>query len=204
MSEIRYREQALDAIARKTLKEYDSSLLLACPRAVPIEDIIENYFKFTIEYQFLRKNGRILGETIFDDTYVPIYDMEKEEYTVILVKGGTIIIDAGLLKCRGDGRLRFTCAHELAHWLIHRELYIGSGEAAAMTKAKKSSDDDNIIERQADMLSSSLLMPIGQVKIAFNRIRMQKPVNDVIQELSNMFQVSKQAMEIRLRTHNLI
>ena len=31
--------------------------------------------------------------------------------------------DASLLRCRTQGRLRFTAAHELAHWLIHQELY---------------------------------------------------------------------------------
>lgn len=30
------------------------------------------------------------------------------------------------------GRLRFTCAHELGHWVLHQKLYSGTGDVAAM------------------------------------------------------------------------
>ena len=201
--ELYYSEQTLENMARRTIKEYDSLLLTDNPRAIPIEDIMENKFNLSIEYQYIRKNGRILGETVFEDDYVPIYDMEKGKYIWIFVKRGTIIIDASLLRCRIAGRLRFTCAHEFAHWLIHQKLYTDSGEVASMTKAaKKSSDDNKNIERQADFLGSSLLLPHGQVKMAFYRLRGSS--KDIITELAQKFDVSKQAMEIHLKTSNLI
>ena len=124
-----YREQALEGIAREVITAYDPNLYYGVPRMIPIEDIIEAQ-GITLEYQCLRKTGCVLGETIFDDGGAIIYDYDIPGYTVIAVKGGTILIDSSL--CREDastGRLRFTCAHELAHWLLHKRLYSGTGES---------------------------------------------------------------------------
>ena len=155
----------------------------------------------SLEYQYIRNNGRILGETVFDDAYVPIYNMDEKRYELIFVERGTIILDASLLRCRTRGRHRFTAAHELAHWLIHQELYSGTGDTAAMLKSlRKSSEADRRIECQADMLASALLLPISQVKKAFYRTSGE----DRVSRLATQFGVSNQAMEIRLRNHHLI
>lgn len=146
MTEVKYiRPELIEAIARNTLKNYDASLILGYEaKSVPIEDIIES-MGLSLEFQYIRKNGRILGETVFDDDYVPIYNMDEKRYELIFVERGTIILDASLLRCRTQGRLRFTAAHELAHWLIHQELYSGTGDTAAMAKSiSKSSDADQV------------------------------------------------------------
>ena len=202
MIEIKYlRPELLEAIARNTLKKYDESLVSGYDaKEVPIEDIIES-MGLSLEYQYIRNNGRILGETVFDDAYVPIYNMDEKRYELIFVERGTIILDASLLRCRTRGRHRFTAAHELAHWLIHQELYSGTGDAAAMLKSlSKSSEADRRIELQADMLASALLLPISQVKKAFYRTSGE----DRVSRLATQFGVSNQAMEIRLRNHHLI
>lgn len=202
MIEIKYlRPELLEAIARNTLKKYDESLVGGYDaKEVPIEEIIES-MGLSLEYQYIRNNGRILGETVFDDAYVPIYNMDEKRYELIFVERGTIILDASLLRCRTRGRHRFTAAHELAHWLIHQELYSGTGDAAAMLKSlSKSSEADRRIELQADMLASALLLPISQVKKAFYRTSGE----DRVSRLAAQFGVSNQAMEIRLRNHHLI
>ncbi|HOQ14255.1 MAG TPA: ImmA/IrrE family metallo-endopeptidase [Bacillota bacterium] len=202
MIEIKYlRPELLEAIARNTLKKYDESLVSGYDaKEIPIEEIIES-MGLSLEYQYIRNNGRILGETVFDDAYVPIYNMDEKRYELIFVERGTIILDASLLRCRTRGRHRFTAAHELAHWLIHQELYSGTGDAAAMLKSlSKSSEADRRIELQADMLASALLLPISQVKKAFYRTSGE----DRVSRLAAQFGVSNQAMEIRLRNHHLI
>ena len=116
MERIYYREQALETIARKVLCAYDDSLFYGDPHAIPVEEIIESY-GISLEYQYLRKNGRILGKTIFDDGLEAVYDQEQGMYILFPVKAGTILIDASLCENEtASGRLRFTCAHELAHW----------------------------------------------------------------------------------------
>jgi hypothetical protein len=186
----------LEAIARKTIKEYDPALL-ATPNAIPVEEIMENRYGLTVVYQSIRKSGKILGETAFDDTWTPVYDAESRRYIWLPVTRGTVLIEASLLNSRGDGRLRFTLAHELAHWIIHQEHYAGSEPIAAMLKTTaKSSEAEPAVERQADRLGSLLLMPAGQVKMAFYHNRgAENPAS----ALASIFGVSRQAMEIRLR-----
>lgn len=97
MIEIKYlRPELLEAIARNTLKKYDESLVSGYDaKEVPIEEIIES-MGLSLEYQYIRNNGRILGETVFDDAYVPIYNMDEKRYELIFVERGTIILDASL------------------------------------------------------------------------------------------------------------
>ena len=195
-----YREQALETISRKVIKDYDPALIHQ-PATIPIEDIIEKQYKLTIVYQKIRKTGKILGETAFDDTFVAIYDDEKG-YIWLPVKRGTIIIDEKLLHPRSYGRLRFTLAHELAHWVIHQYIYSGSGQTAAMQQSiTKSSEVDKAVERQADLLGSFILMPAGQVKIGFYNNRINPHLTET---LAKIFGVSKQAMDIRLQGLGLV
>lgn len=99
----------------KILLEYDRTLLEGPPQAIPVETIIETKFNLTLEYHTLRKNGSVLGETIFDDGAAILYDRTERQYRLIAVKAGTILIDERLCIDRLLGRMRFTCAHELGH-----------------------------------------------------------------------------------------
>lgn len=67
MSIPQIRTEAIEAVGRKILMEYDPSLLSGQPCPVPIETIIETKFDLILEFHTLRKNPKILGETIFDD-----------------------------------------------------------------------------------------------------------------------------------------
>ena len=202
MSFYHYRDAALETIARNIIKKYDPSLLSA-PASIPVEDIMEQLYGLRIEFQYIRNNGRILGETVFDNALVAIYDKEYKEYTLIPIKSGTVIIDASLIDCRNDGRFCYTCAHELGHYVLHQDIYTGSGMAAAMLdKPLKSSDADKAIERQADRLGCFLLMPAGTVKMAFHRFGRNQP--DPALALSKVFEVSREAMQYRLKEMGLL
>ena len=163
---------------------------------------MEQQYGLTIVYHHIRKNGRVLGETIFEDAMVPIYERkDKEGYKLIPVKAGTVIIDSRLVKSRKDGRYYWTCGHELSHWVLDRNYFTELGETAAMTKTGKSSETDPKIERQANRLTNYLLMPKGTVKMAFYRHRQSKDVTAVLAEL---FRVSPEAMGYRLQEMGLL
>ena len=197
----RYRsDETLEAIARKIINSYDQSLLHT-PSFIPVESILERVYGLTLEFQYIRNNGRILGETVFEDAMIPIYERrDKEGYKLIPVKAGTIIIDASLINQRGDGRFRYTCAHELAHWVIDKNYFTELGLTAAMTKAVRSSESDAAVERQADRLACRILMPRVMVKRAFHANRN----NNALEALTELFGVSRQAMKIRLEELNLL
>ena len=100
------------------------------------------------------------------------------------------------------GRLRFTLAHELGHWFIHQEIYTGTGESAAMMKIPvKSLETNAVIEHQANRLATFLLMPAGQVKIAFHRTRYEDNPTAL---LAKLFCVSRKAMGIRLQELRMV
>ena len=56
-----YSEYGIENIARRVLTAYDARLYYGQPSAIPIEDLIEAN-GLSLEYQYLRKNGRILGK----------------------------------------------------------------------------------------------------------------------------------------------
>jgi Zn-dependent peptidase ImmA (M78 family) len=85
-------------------------------------------------------------------------------------------------------RQRFTAAHEIAHYVLHRGL---QQRFADVTFARRS-NDRNQMERQADNFSASLLMP----EEAVNTLVRSGVGN--LNELANRFQVSPLAMKYRL------
>lgn len=201
MNKIYYSEQVLERIARHVITTYDSRLYFSDPTAIPIEEIIEAQ-GLVLEYQYLRNNGRVLGQTVFDDGWTPVYDMENHRYDFLAVKAGTILIDSSLCEeSVTTGRLRFTCAHELAHWLLHKQQFKGTGENAALLSANVS---DSTLEVQANKLGAMLLLPLPQVKRSFYKYSMWVSGDKLVAEMAALFQVSRQAMRICLDQHNLL
>jgi len=214
MTSYNYRhDEALETIARKVITKYDPALLKE-PAPIPVDDIMERVYDLTLEFHIIRKNGRILGETIFEDTEIPIYEPHNNEgYKVIPVKAGTVIIDARLLDEGNDGRYRFTCAHELAHWVIDRKYFMQIGETAALTSETAdvmrksiaiSSNTSAMIERQANRMASRILMPKCTLKPAYHHVRGTSLSPAAVPvHLANLYGVSKQAMQIRLEEMGL-
>ena len=99
---------------------------------------------------------------------------------------------------------RWVCAHELGHWVLHQKLYSGTGDVAAYEGKTSSDESHGLIERQADALATALLMPIPQIKKCFYHLRPGKSKELLIAEMAQIFQVSKQAIQIRLEAHNLL
>ncbi len=190
-----YRPQAMDTIAQNIIKKYDESLICGEPQEIPIEEIIEFHQGLILQYRNLSKNGAIHGITVFADSYLPIYDEQQKGYVAIFVKEGTILIDKRLLAKNRSGRLRFTLAHELAHYIIHQDYYRSSDELAS----KLSADSSAKTELQADELGAALLMPYGRLKVAHARLSHKLTKQALITQLALSFHVSVQAMEIRLR-----
>ena len=202
MSVIYFRPQALETIARKALTDYNPSYLNSKPQATPIEKIIEDVYGLSIEYKYLTNDARELGRMIYDDGITTYFNKDIDDYKLLRVKAKTILIEGSLLEDENCyGRLRFTLAHELAHWLIHKKIFSGTGEAAALYNIN---DNDDATEWQANYLATAILMPNGQIKRCFNALRPKcKGQVGFVCEMSKVFEVSKKAMEIRLKDLSL-
>lgn len=86
-------------------------------------------------------------------------------------------------------RRRFTLAHEIAHFLLHREFLDGELTDDRMYRSRLG----NQMERQANLLAAQLLMPANLVRTAW-----EAGARD-LNAFASAFQVSEQAMEIRFR-----
>lgn len=110
---------------------------------------------------------------------------------------------SGIIKRNSDGRYsvqingrdnakrkKFTLAHEIAHYLLHRDLI---DEAAVVDDGMYRSGLPSSIETQANRLAAELLMPAPLVKDLW-----KMGVCSVFQ-LSEIFQASEAAVRIRLK-----
>jgi hypothetical protein len=86
-------------------------------------------------------------------------------------------------------RQKFTLAHELAHYILHRDLI----ESGIVDDTMYRSELGNVYETQANQLAADILMPIRLIK----KWREQNPESDY-KDLAKAFDVSEQAMKIRL------
>lgn len=89
-------------------------------------------------------------------------------------------------------RQRFTVAHEIAHFLLHRD-QIGSGiEDDVLYRSNLS----NRREQQANRLAADILMP-GALLVEARDAAEEKGVGDVVLYLADLFAVSEAAMRIK-------
>lgn len=91
---------------------------------------------------------------------------------------GEILISESLLE--HEGRYRFTCAHELAHMVLHRHL------AETLVDEEVPSLDDEqsgLIEREANRFAAAVLMPLETLPDAFESIRREHGLDPACYEL---------------------
>lgn len=85
-------------------------------------------------------------------------------------------------------RQRFTFAHELAHFMLHRDL-VDEVIDNALYRSPNLGDD---MERQADRFAAQLLLPAQEVRRAYK-------ADKALARLAERFNVSDSALRIRLR-----
>lgn len=100
-------------------------------------------------------------------------------------------------------RQRFTAAHELAHYLLHRDLMDGGRRLKRHTDRLYDGPQNNppepfspMEEVQANKLAAQIIMPARLVREYAAR-------GLSVAELAKAFEVSKAAMQIRLKTLGL-
>lgn len=99
-------------------------------------------------------------------------------------------------KFENKKRQRFTVAHEIAHFLLHTHLIDGDGlEDDVLFRSSLS----NKYEAEANRLAADILMPKSKLRESLKTWK-SKALDDadIIEAMSNEFDVSKTAMRIRL------
>ena len=214
-----------DPLAMQILNEKQPRVL---ERAMPLDldDLAENAFPLTCYDAILSKDGSILGLITFADQNLPIYTDELDECSLPTTEG-TIIIDKRLRNI--PTRYRFTKAHEISHWILHRRFYspynmpynfrnTGSSyianrqEAVGRKNPVEAKTDFEWSEWQSDCLSAALLMPACTfIPTAQHFISMledttgtliygSKEARSITSEIARIYEVSPRSVTIRLST----
>lgn len=101
-------------------------------------------------------------------------------------------------------RQRFSIAHELGHYVLHRstrELFIDN---AAFFRSDASAGAGDPREREANVFAAALLMPRRLVLRSARRHNLMESGSDAIAALASEFRVSSQAMTFRLMNLGLV
>jgi Zn-dependent peptidase ImmA (M78 family) len=93
-------------------------------------------------------------------------------------------------------RQRFTLAHELAHFLLHRDIIDGMGGKLTDNVLYRSGAAEHV-EYEANRLASQIVMPETALQEAFSRYG-ENLSETTVELLAEQFGVSKAAMEIRV------
>jgi Zn-dependent peptidase ImmA (M78 family) len=184
---------ALDQYAENVIRDAIPQNL-AEPTVLDVGRFVEFYLDMQIEYKRISSDRKVLAMTTFNSGIVQVFDDAGKETIPLIVQEGTLIIDPILMQKRNLARRRFTFMHEGSHWLIHRfaftadnpfgtpgvfeNQFIAAKEGRIdYTRDAKEDTDNQRIERQADFLSSALLMPKSTLRMAYkdffrlNRVR---------------------------------
>lgn len=125
---------------------------------------------------------------------LPIYSIDLPDgVSGMLVRGDALAGDSGFV-CYVDSsepsvRQRFTAAHELGHFVLHRNLIGDSHQDNYLLRAE---DLTNSQEAAANRFAADLLMPRELISEAINQGTTH------VRDLAKLFNVSETAMSIRL------
>lgn len=203
-----------DNIACEFLEQYYPDALKK-PISIPIEEIAKNALGIDVQYVCLSEEMDIYGMTIFTDGVVEIYDHDEGLYYAKAFNAKTILIDPEAVKRTNTGCRNNTLAHECVHWCKHR--YYHKMQKFSLPRYAKyckcrvdqlpeSPEEENIMESQANGIAPRILMPKNTfIEVAEYFCKNYGKYNrNVICQLADFFDVSRQSVEIRLKECSLL
>lgn len=207
-------KERLEKEAERFLTQYCGEALER-PQAVPIRQIAEEKMGINlIVDKSLSNDLSIFGETVFVDSDVGVLtDGEREQ---LHCKAGTILLEPDALMVRNMGSYNFTLAHEVYHWYAHRAYMLlrmanaGQGHAKQESAVQQCYVYNNgssrtpaaLAEIQANAVAARILMPRRAVARKYKELQEKYGTAEkmMVADLAIFFEVSKQAMRIRLET----
>jgi len=206
---------------------------LYSPGPLDVDTFLEFYLGLTVDFRRICYNKKVLGMTAFNDGTVEVMDEETGQIIDLPVTAGTVIIDSSLELKRNERRRRFTMVHEGGgHWLLHKKAFAEDNPCGPAgiyenqflaakegridySRSQKERNDIERMERQADFLAASILMPKPALRKAFKDyfrlckekprriVRGESPMDDcharrLPEYVADVFNVSKRAALIRL------
>lgn len=157
-------------------------------------ELKEEYINNILQYQKEIPIPIVKLANSFNIEVYKVSDMKSDISGAIVNENGNYIIYTN--KTEPKYRRRFTIAHELSHFILHKDI-INNHLNGNLTDAKESggimyrSKLSNIFEKDANKLAAEILMPLEKVKELYFNCKS-------IKKLAKEFLVSEQAMAIRI------
>jgi len=167
MSKVSFLSKAeIQQKTRELLDQWGAFTRKEIQPPIPVEAIAEKYLEFTLEYDNLEE---ILG---IPDVLGATWAEEKR-----------MVINQSLLESV-EGRIAFTCGHEIGHWILHRQYlfnqfmrsHVSGNDLDQPTIVCRISTAKLRGEWQADYFSACLLMPEEEVVSAYQKAFGQAPL----------------------------
>ncbi len=213
--------QQLEQIAEGVIRQYKQALVPEkhlCYNVDPME--LASLLGFTVDYQYLTRDGSVLGKTASGKMWITVYDSDKAEMLYGL-DDRIILIEKRLLHSpRSVGRRNFTIAHELAHQIINRSYPERSGvECRVFCDYRRSAKPQKKVldwhEWQADALAAALLLPPDAVRDAMFMFGLGEKLTVLSRkysqykyerfcDMADFLQVSKTALAYRMEQLGLL
>lgn len=203
---------------RLLLAEYEQQFGKIAGPPIDVEGIIESLFQLDLRFADLRSS---LGQDVLGATWIDEREIRVDE-----------TLDP-TLDPKKEGRYRFTLGHEIGHWRLHRPLLEARAMQSNLFSAvhepaivcRSSSKEPQ--EWQADVYAGFLLMPealvreqwqnlydatepyfaadeIETIQARWSLAENNTPTVSIARKLAQVFNVSGQAMQIRLIGLSLI
>ena len=210
----------IDSISERLIQEFQPNALVHAEE-INIDGFVEFYLEQSLDYQYLSNNGVYLGMTVFNDSYVPVYDPQTDRAEYVAEQAGTVIIDNRLLDNGNEHRYRFTVAHEGGHCIMHKPYFKALAEGMSnrdvslsplvvcrkvnqdLQKRKPEEwTDYDTMEWQANYMGAALLLPKKMVCLLaahhVYQLDNEKYLRAFIKDLCETFNVSYETVCIRL------
>jgi Zn-dependent peptidase ImmA (M78 family) len=148
-------------VSTRVISAYQAKVGHRIEPPVPVEDIIERLLNVKLDYVDFEETLGITG--VLGATYI-----HKK----------IISINEKLLTDQSEGRLAFTCSHEIGHWVLHRKFIHSTGNAGKKKDSIicRTKNAKLPVEWQADYFASCLLMSEECVKRAYHRTYGPQPL----------------------------
>lgn len=162
-------DEAIEKDALSLLAEYAYARGLSIEAPILIDDIIEKHLKIGLEFDDMHRRFGVprSGLALDPDILGAIYFGERR-----IVIDESLDPDADPSK---EGRYRYTAAHEVGHWRLHRELFGKDPAQGSLLDGPtppsvvcRSSQAKARIEVQADLYASCVLMPRKLIMAAWD------------------------------------
>lgn len=138
------------------------------------------------------------------DVQIVEKSMSDEDCGFVYIDGNRAVI--GINSIHPDNRRRFTLAHEIGHLVMHKEylwgdIHLDKKFSQKLLRDGRSSTGEDFKEVQANRFAAELLMPTELLKKDLKSKVIDIEGNEwdaLVSELANKYEVSPQAMSIRL------